>query len=159
MKRRNCTQSIRIPIKSVEERHKTSLRDSTLKIGEVAKISDIPIVTLRFYENEGLIQSFAADKKQKYRHRRFPSSVFLHLELIKVCRSAGVSIPQIKSLMKLYRGYKLPSKVNMSALRRSIDLIREQKRKLSRIEKALLYRLRHPEENLDELFEKKPDLF
>ena len=159
MKRRDRSQSVIIPIKFKRRRRKTPLQASTLKIGEVSKISEIPIVTLRFYENEGLIQSFKADENRKSSHRRFSRSIFLHLDFIRVCRSAGLSIPQIKSILKLYRGYKVPSKVNMAALRRSIDLIRTQKSILTRIEKLLLYRLRHPGADLDELFERKPDIF
>ncbi len=159
VKRRGRSQRFRIPIKFPKGRRKTPLQASTLKIGEVSKISQIPIVTLRFYENEGLIQSFKADENRKSSHRRFSRSIFLHLDFIRVCRSAGISIPQIKSILKLYRGYKVPSKVNMAALRRSIDLIRDQRNGLARIEKMLLYRLRHPEVDLEELFERKPEMF
>ncbi len=159
VKRQKRSQIFKIPIKFRKGRRKTPLQASTLKIGEVSKISEIPVVTLRFYENEGLIQSFKVDENRKSSHRRFSQSVFLHLDFIKACRSAGISIPQIKSIVKLYRGYKVPSKVNMAALRRSIDLIRGQRESLARIEKMLLYRLRHPEADLEELFERKPEMF
>lgn len=158
-KRRNRTQSIAIPLKSVEARAKESEQASTLKIGEVAKKSGIPVVTLRYYENEGLIKSLDDSQFKRTTHRWFSRNVFLQLEFIKICREAGFSIPQIKSLTKLYRGFKVPSKAKMAALKRSIDLIRDQKVRLSRIEKALLRRLRDPEDDLDDLFEQTREMF
>ena len=145
-------------MKSVEAKAKEPGAGATLKIGEVSKKSGIPVVTLRYYENVGLIESLSESKFKKSTHRWFSRNVFLQLEFIKVCRAAGFSIPQIKGLIKLYRGFKVPSKPKMAALKRSIDLVRDQQIRLSRIEKALLHRLRHPEDDLSELFEMNPSI-
>lgn len=159
VKRRNRSQDIDISIKYRKVRSKTPHQRSTLKIGEVSKIIGIPVVTLRLYENEGLIQSINNSDSRRSTHRRFAQNVFIYLELIRVCRSAGLSIAQIKGLLKLFRGFNLPSKPQMSALKRSIDLIRDQQKKLARIERALHRRLRSPEMEIDALFEEDPDLF
>lgn len=55
--------------------------------------------------------------------------------------------------MKLYRGFKVPSMVKMSALKRSIDLVRDQRNRLGQIEKVLLYRLRNPAGDIEDLLE------
>lgn len=158
-KRQNRSQPIDISIKYPKGRRKTPHQTSTFKIGEVAKISHIPVVTLRNYENQGLIQSVVVDELRGSNHRRFSKNILLELEFIQVCRSTGFSIPQIKSLMKLFRGFRVPSKARMSALRRSIDLINEQMKKLQKIEKILRCRTRHPDESLTKLLQKFPELF
>lgn len=125
----------------------------TIKIGKVSKKSGIPVVTLRFYEKMGLITSVQNAETRVSTHRRFAPSILIHLDFIKLCRASGFSIPQIRSLMKLYRGFKVPSTVKMSALKRSIDLVRDQRNRLSQIEKVLLFRLRNPEGDIEDLIE------
>lgn len=157
--RRIRSQSIAIPIKFGKSSTKTPFQESTLKIGQVSKKSGIPVVTLRFYEIEGLIEGVKSDETRGSTHRRFASVVFHHLDFIKLCRASGFSIPEIKSLMKLYRGFKTPSKVKMAALTRSIDLVRDQKSRLASIEKALLFRLRHPDGDLEDALKDRFDFF
>lgn len=144
-KRTHRSQIFGISVKVKRNRQKTPIQASTIKIGQVSKKSGIPIVTLRFYENEGLIQAVKSTETNRSSHRRFAADVFTQLDFIRFCRNAGFSIPEIKSLLRLYRGFKVPSKSRMSALKRSIEMVREQKKHLSRIERVLLYRLRHPE--------------
>lgn len=142
-KRSHRSQSIRIPIKIRKRPKKTPFQTATLKIGEVSKKTGIPVVTLRFYEKSNLLLTVA--EKKNSAHRRFSSEVYRDLDLIAICRKAGFSIPETRDLMRLYRGFKLPSKAKMTALRRSIEAIREQKRRLSQLERILLHRQRHPE--------------
>ncbi len=152
-RRRNRSYNMVIPIKFGKSKRKTPFLASTLKIGEVSKKSGIPVVTLRFYEKEELIESLNTIETRNSSHRRFGPFVFLYLDFIKLCRASGFSIPEIKSLVKLYKGFKTPSKSRMAALKRSIDLVRDQKSRLAKIEKALLYRMRNPEGDLEELLE------
>ena len=154
-KSQNRSQPIAIPMKYRKRRKKTPFQASTLKIGEVAKKTGIPIVTLRFYEKEGLIESLNTTESQKSSHRRFSPAVFLYLDFIKLCRDSGFSLAEIRDVLKLYRGFKTPSRGKMLALKRSIDLVREQKGRLARVERALLHRLRNPEADIEELFEIK----
>ena len=126
---------------------------ATLKIGVVARKAGIPVVTVRFYEQAGLIASFQNAETKMSTHRRFQPSVLVHLDFIKLCRASGFSIPEIRSLMKLYRGFKVPSKHKMAALKRSIELIREQKARLGQIEQVLLYRLQNTSGELNELID------
>ena len=134
------------------QRLKTPLQLSTLKIGELSKKSAIPIVTLRFYEKEGIIRAVRTTETAETNHRRFEPSVVGELEFLKAARAAGFSIPEIKSIIKLYRGFQLPAKPKLAALRRTIDVIRERKHRLEVLERLFVKRLRDPETPADEIF-------
>lgn len=62
-----------------------------LDIGEVAQRSGVPVSTLRFYEDKGLIASIG---RQGLR-RQFDSRVLERLALIALGRSAGFSLDEI----------------------------------------------------------------
>lgn len=141
------------PGKSRKSARRTPAKAGTLKIGTVSKKSGIPVVTLRFYEKMGLIMCVQNAETKLSAHRRFSPSILIQLDFIKLCRASGFSIPQIRSLMKLYRGFKVPSMVKMSALKRSIDLVRDQRSRLGQIEKVLLFRLRNPEGDIEDLLD------
>ena len=126
-----------------------------LKIGEISKKSGNPAVTLRFFENEGLIRPISNPKST---HRRYHAAVLTDLDFIRVCRNAGFSIAETRSLIKHWHGFKLPSKTGMSGLKRSIDVIRVQRTGLDVIEKILLARLRDPERDIEEMLLDEPEI-
>ena len=126
-----------------------------IKIGEISKKSGIPVVTLRFFENERLIQPISNSRSN---HRRYHATVLTDLDFIRVCRNSGFSIAETRSLMRHWRGFKLPSKTGMNALKRSIDTIRAQKAGLDVIERILLSRLRDPERDVEELLSEEPEI-
>jgi DNA-binding transcriptional MerR regulator len=131
---------------------KTAYQTSTLKIGEVAKAVRMPIVTVRSYELERLIIPVKGQAKNTG-HRRFRPSVVGEIEFIKTCRVAGFSLAEIRSIMKLFRGFKPPAKLPMAAIYRTIDSIRHRTRSLEEIERILVLRMREPEANIEELIE------
>lgn len=65
-----------------------------LIIGEVAKQSGLPVSTLRFYEEKGLIHSIGRSGL----HRIFEAAVLKRLALITLGRHAGFSLEEIASL-------------------------------------------------------------
>lgn len=152
MQRYKKSVTARLSRKNAKSKGRTPFQNSTLKIGELSKKSGIPVVTLRFYEIEGLIRSAKSTENRHSSHRRFHPSVLGELEFIKNCRAAGFSIPEIESIMKLYRGFKTPAKPKMAALRRTIEVIRERKQRLDSMEKVFMKRLRDPETPVGELF-------
>jgi DNA-binding transcriptional MerR regulator len=66
----------------------------TLDIDEVARQSGLPVSTLRFYEEKGLIQSTGRSGLR----RLFDSKVIEQLELIALGRIAGFSLEEIASM-------------------------------------------------------------
>jgi DNA-binding transcriptional MerR regulator len=65
-----------------------------LDIGQVAKRSGLPVSTLRFYEEKGLIESIGRNGLR----RIFDGSVLEQLALITLGRSAGFSLEEIAAM-------------------------------------------------------------
>lgn len=63
-----------------------------MTIGEVSKRSGIPISTIHFYEEKGLIKS----TRNSSNHRRFPSYVLRYIAIIKIAQLTGISLEDIK---------------------------------------------------------------
>jgi DNA-binding transcriptional MerR regulator len=155
MKSRTLSKNLKDSNPYVKRKGNTRYVATTLKIGEISEKSGIPVVTLRFFEKERLIWS-AADPKSG--QRRFSPTVLTDLDFIKLCRNSGFTIPETRSMMKLWQGFKLPSKTNMGALKRSIDSIRRQMRGLEAVEKILLFRLQNPDGDIEVLLMDEPEL-
>jgi MerR family redox-sensitive transcriptional activator SoxR len=62
-----------------------------LTVGEVAKRSGIPVSTLHFYEEKGLISSWRTDGNQRRYHR----AVLRRVAIIKIAQRAGIPLNQI----------------------------------------------------------------
>ncbi len=114
-----------------------------LRIGEVSKKSGIPIVTIRFYETQGLV---AKGNLQKSKHRRYNPNILKELEYIRLCRLAGLSLPEIKSIMKASRPFKLPAPRTVKAVYRVLESLRSKIIALEDLRTALKSRLRNPSE-------------
>lgn len=65
-----------------------------MDIADVATASGLPPSTIRYYENQGLIQSIG----RKGLRRQFSSQVVDHLALISLGCSAGFSLEEIKAM-------------------------------------------------------------
>lgn len=62
-----------------------------LDIGDVSQRSGLPVSTLRFYEEKGLIASVG----RRGLRRQFSAGVLEQLALIALCRAAGFSLDEI----------------------------------------------------------------
>lgn len=70
------------------------------RIGDVAKIVDLSIHTLRFYEKEGLLGKIQRDENG----RRFYSDKDVELiEVIECLKKTGMSLEEIKKYIYLFR--------------------------------------------------------
>jgi DNA-binding transcriptional MerR regulator len=67
----------------------------SLDIGEVAQRLRLSVATLRFYENEGLIESIG----RKGLRRLYSKSVIERLTLIGLGRAAGFSLQEIRAML------------------------------------------------------------
>jgi DNA-binding transcriptional MerR regulator len=67
---------------------------STLDIGQVAKAAGLPVSTLRFYEQKGLIRSLGRNGLR----RVFPLQVLAQLEFIALGKSGGFSLEEIAAM-------------------------------------------------------------
>jgi len=75
--------------------------DGWLTTGEMARLSQTTLRTVRFYESEGLIASRERDGGT---HRKFPPSELRKLQIIADLREAGLSLQDIKALIALKGG-------------------------------------------------------
>jgi DNA-binding transcriptional MerR regulator len=71
------------------------MEKNALDIGEVAKRSGLPVSTLRFYEEKGLIASSGRHGLR----RNFDASVVERLDLITLGRNAGFSLAEMTTLL------------------------------------------------------------
>jgi MerR family mercuric resistance operon transcriptional regulator len=74
--------------------------DEGLTTGDMARLSKTTLRTVRFYEQEGLISSYA---REDGCHRKFSRSELRKLQMISDLREAGLSLHDIKTLLGLKR--------------------------------------------------------
>lgn len=73
-----------------------------MKIGELAKLTDIPSSTIRFYEQKGLMPS---PKRLASGYRKYDNSAVEQLQLIKFSQSLGFTLDELPSLMDREAGF------------------------------------------------------
>lgn len=147
-----------LPIRYRYPRKKTPFQKKNLKIGELSKKTNVPVVTLRFYQQHQLIKPLRNNEK-KTNHRRFARSAIAEVEFIKLCRSAGFTLPEIRSMLKLFRGFKPPAKILMSAVYRTLERTRHQVRSLEEVERIMLLRMRDPQEDIEKLIDEDEEIW
>ena len=74
-------------------------------IGSIAKESGIPIKTIRYYDELGLLKTFG---RTEGGYRLFNSDVFTRLSFIKRAQSLGLSLSEIKEFLDLHDQGDLP---------------------------------------------------
>ncbi|MFJ7972694.1 MerR family transcriptional regulator [Psychrobacillus sp. NPDC096389] len=70
-----------------------------LTIGEVAKLSNISIQTLRFYDRIDLFKPIKIDPKNQYRY--YQNTQLYYLDIIKSLKYLGMSLEEVKSVLTL----------------------------------------------------------
>lgn len=69
-------------------------------IGEMSKLNNVSIETLRHYDRENLLSPDYVNEKTGYRYYSVKS--FMKMDIIKKCRALGLSLDEIKDVMKDY---------------------------------------------------------
>ena len=67
-----------------------------MKIGELADISGCRVVTIRFYEKEGLLTE---PERSKSNYRLYSDKDVERLRFIRHCRRHGMKLPEIRKLL------------------------------------------------------------
>ncbi|WP_017655388.1 heavy metal-responsive transcriptional regulator [Fortiea contorta] len=96
-------------------------------IGNVAKSSGVPIKTIRYYEELGLLRSLG---RTEGGFRLFNSDVLERLHFIKRAQSLGLSLSEIKEFLNVHDGGELPCEHIKIKLEDKIKAIDEQIRQL-----------------------------
>jgi len=69
-----------------------------LRIGQVAKKSNVGVETVRFYESEGLIE---LPERNVSGYRQFSESVIKQIQFIQHAKTLGFSLKEVGELIKL----------------------------------------------------------
>ena len=70
-----------------------------LRIGEVAKQSDVGIETIRYYERQGLL---AEPNRRPSGYRQYDGAVVARLQFIRRAKELGFTLAEIKELLGLW---------------------------------------------------------
>lgn len=84
----------------------TTGRDSLLKIGEVATASGLPVKTIRYYEEIGLLMPTVERSQAGY--RLFTSQVLNRLAFVKRSQSLGLSLSEVQQILQVHDHGQLP---------------------------------------------------
>lgn len=81
------------------------VQEELKRIGSVAKESGLPIKTIRYYDELGLLKTFG---RTEGNYRLFNSDVFGRLRFIKRAQSLGLSLLEIKEFLEVHDQGNLP---------------------------------------------------
>lgn len=95
-----------------------------LKIGQVATESKLPVKTIRYYEDLGLLTSVV--KRAESGYRLFHPSVFNRLAFIKRAQSLGLSLQEIQEILLIHDQGNLPCGVVKNRLLSKLAQINHQ---------------------------------
>ncbi len=111
-----------------------------LRIGEVASNSGVPIKTIRYYEELGLLQ---ATKRTGGKFRLFEPSVIRRLALIKRLQSLGLSLQEIGECLAVYDHGNLPCGSIQEKLEKQVAKVDQRIAELILLRNELTDLLRH----------------
>lgn len=83
-----------------------------MTIGAVAERTGLAVSAVRFYADEGLIESERASSG----HRRFPRSVIRRISFIRICQKLGYSLEEITAQLATLPGARTPNERDWEAL-------------------------------------------
>jgi MerR family transcriptional regulator, copper efflux regulator len=103
------------------------VKEPLKQIGEVAKESGVPIKTIRYYEELGLLQ---ASDRTEGGFRLFNSEVFARLKFIKRAQHLGLTLLEIKEFLDVHDDGFMPCDRIKVQLKNKLSAIDEQIRQL-----------------------------
>ena len=86
--------------------------DEVLTIGEVAARSGVATSALRFYEEQGLIQSARTNSG----HRRYPRAVIRRVAFVVFAQKIGLSLEEIRAELAKLPHNRVPERVDWAKL-------------------------------------------
>lgn len=95
-----------------------------LKIGEVAEISGLPVKTIRYYDDIGLLATTVQRSDSKY--RLFDLSVLNRLAFVKRAQSLGLTLHEIQQILQVHDQGQLPCGEVKQHLQAKVEAISEQ---------------------------------
>ncbi|MGI0490001.1 heavy metal-responsive transcriptional regulator [Pantanalinema rosaneae CENA516] len=112
-----------------------SISSPLLKIGEVAAASGLPIKTIRYYEEIGLLAPTVRRSEAGY--RLFSQAVLNRLVFIRRVQGLGLSLTEIHEILQVHDRGELPCGEVKSHLEAKLQDIRQQIATLTALELEL----------------------
>lgn len=72
--------------------------ETYFSIGEISKLTNVPIQTLRYYDKIGLLKPSYINKQNNYRY--YSINQFIKIDLLKQCKLIGLSLKEIEELLR-----------------------------------------------------------
>lgn len=95
-----------------------------LKIGDVARLSGLPVKTIRYYDDLGLLSPCVHRGSGGYRF--FSPSVYNRLSFIKRSQHLGLTLREIQVILAVHAQGELPCGVAKDLLVEKLQVIQEQ---------------------------------
>lgn len=108
--------------------------NNTLTIGQLAEQAATSVVTIRYYERQGLIPK---SKRSPGGYRLYPIEMISRLYFIKNAKAVGFSLKEISMLLSLQQNKRAPSRNVKNLALSKIDEIKKKVKMLKTMQKAL----------------------
>lgn len=72
--------------------------ETYFSVGEISKLTNVLIQTLRYYDKMGLLKPAYINKQNNYRY--YSINQFIKIDLLKQCKLIGLSLKEIEELLK-----------------------------------------------------------
>ncbi len=72
--------------------------ETYFSVGEISKLTNVPIQTLRYYDKMGLLKPAYINEQNNYRY--YSLNQFIKIDLLKQCKLIGLSLKEIEELLK-----------------------------------------------------------
>ena len=105
-----------------------------MRIGELARLSDCDVETIRFYEREGLL---AAPAREANGYRSYTEAHLVQLNFIRHCRSLGIGLPEVRILRSFQARPELACEEINQLIDQQIGRIHQQVDTLRLLERQL----------------------
>ena len=105
-----------------------------MKIGEVAKLSEVGIETIRYYERQGLL---AGPKRRPSGYRQYDESVLSRLQFIRRAKELGFTLAEIKELVGLWYDTETRCEHVRERAERKVEDIEAKIRSLQKMKRSL----------------------
>lgn len=106
-----------------------------LRIGEVAIASRLPVKTIRYYDDIGLLKPNV--ERSDSRYRLFTAAVLNRLSFIKRAQALGLSLSEIQHILQVHDAGNLPCGAVRQHLQSKLDEIHAQIQSLETLKSEL----------------------
>ncbi len=139
---RNCPSGDSVTIEHDPENHRSQILQKT--ISKVARMLEISVETIRYYERRGLIQQPA---KPPQGYRQYNDDTISRIRFIKRAQALGFTLDEISTLLSLHDH---PCRQVEKLAQSKLTSVQEKIQDLQSLERALTALLQQCNDNEDE---------